>query len=236
MRSTVIRTVWRVCVGCLAAMGLLTVSGCPEKPQPKAPRVATRAVTVEAEAPRESVAPAEIDEPETRLVESAPQEAPAGDEAGVLQLEGIAFAPPPESWKRIKPRVRILDAEFELPRAEGDQHDARLTLMASGGDPQETISNRVNEFRHDGTGPFISKMRVAGVEATWVDIRGEWKGPAFERIEPHPDYRMLLVIIPHTGAAAYYLKLAGPAATVAAHEAMFRAFVESAVLTPLPVE
>ena len=236
MCPTVMRLPGGVCCGLLAAIVLAAVSGCHEKPQPPAARIAKRTVTVEAEKPREAMAPVEVAETEVTRAEVVSQDAPGSDEADGLRLQGIAFPLPPESWKRVRPRVRIIEAEFELPRAEGDEYDARLTLMASGGDPQETISNRASEFRQDAGAPFISKMRVADVEATWVDIRGEWKGPPFERIDPRPEYRMLLVIIPHTSAASYYLKLTGPAATVAEHEAIFRAFVESAVITPLAGE
>src|SRR5262245_40234247 len=38
-----------------------------------------------------------------------------------LKLDGIAFVVP-GSWKRVKPQTNIIEAEFELPRAAGDEY------------------------------------------------------------------------------------------------------------------
>ncbi|MFN0056450.1 MAG: hypothetical protein ACKV0T_30250 [Planctomycetales bacterium] len=151
-----------------------------------------------------------------------------------IKLDGIVVVVP-GTWKRVKPQTNIIDAEFELPRAEGDEFDGRLTLMAAGGDPQEVIGNRTAEFRlEEGQPPKIETLIVGEVTVQWVDLRGEWRGPTFRPVEPRPDYRMLLAIIPFTPRSAFYAKLTGPSATVAAHEADFRRFVESTKVTLPP--
>lgn len=154
---------------------------------------------------------------------------PAAEET-VLTLEetGATFILP-AGWKRVKPENKIVEAEFELPRAEGDEYDGRLTLMSSGGQVSETMANRKGEFKFDESEPPVEeKMEVSGIESTLLDLRGEWKGPTFKPIDPRADYRMLLVIVPFSERAAFYVKLTGPRATIAAHEDEFREFMKSA--------
>lgn len=165
---------------------------------------------------------------------SVAEETPAADrnEPVELKLDGIHFVVP-ASWRQVKPQTNIVEAEFELPHVEGDEHDGRLTLMFSGGDPQEVIANRTAEFLHDPDHPpKVESLRVGDATGSWVDLRGEWKGPSFRPVEPRPEYRMLLVIIPFTAHSSFYAKLTGPRQTITAHEDDFRKFVESAQITP----
>jgi len=148
-----------------------------------------------------------------------------------LQLDGIRFVVPP-GWKRVKSQNNIIEAEFELPRVEGDEYDGRLTLMGSFGDPQDAIAIRTAEFKLDPDGgPMKDSMKIAGVDATWVDFRGEWKGMSLRPMPPRADYRMLLVVIPFSKNSAFYAKLTGPRSTIAAHEEEFREFLRSAKIT-----
>lgn len=146
-----------------------------------------------------------------------------------LKLDGISFMVP-ASWKRVEPPTsRIVEAEFTLPRAEGDEFDGRLTLMAAGGDNDANIARWTGEFNQQpGQGPKIDTMKVSGVEATTVDIRGEWKGSSFAPMPPRADYRMLSVIMPFTERNSFYVKFTGPRETVAKHEEAYRDFVKSA--------
>ena len=155
----------------------------------------------------------------------------AGTRELVLDQSGITFLVP-ASWDRVKPQTNIIEAEFELPRVEGDEYDGRLTLMSSGGDPQEVIATRTAEFRQQsGEPPSTEKLSVGNIEASLVDLRGEWKGTSFRPVPPRADYRMLLVIVPFGERSAFYAKLTGPRSTVAAHEAEFREFLRSAKIS-----
>lgn len=230
----------------LAAAGV----GCNNAPEPAVP-VASSADEDLAPDSVEALKPefAAEDEPrgietpepaeEVAAVEEAPAEvAPETTSAEIaesheLELEGIRFVVP-GGWKQVKPQTKIVEAEFEVPRIDGDEFDGRLTMMSSMGDPQDVISNRTAEFvREPGSGLKIDKLPIDKIEATWVDLQGEWKGTAFSlrKSEPRPDYRMLLVIIPFTERSAFYVKLTGPRETVNAREDEFRAFVQSAEIT-----
>lgn len=162
---------------------------------------------------------------------------PASDQKGELKLEVIAFQIPAD-WKRVNPpSVRILDAEFSLPKAEGDEFDGRLTLMAAGGSLDASVARWSGEFiQEQGLGPKIETLTLGANEVTWVDIRGTYLGPANRApgtpaIEPRPDYRMVAVVVPLTETHAYYIKLTAPKATVAARLDELKEFVRSAKVT-----
>jgi len=145
-----------------------------------------------------------------------------------LKDSGIAFQVP-GTWKRVKPDTNIIEAEYELPTAEGDEYPGRLTLMSSGGAVEETLARRTSEFKFEpGEAPAKETLEIGGIESLLVDFRGEWKGPSFRPIEPRAGYRMLFVVVPFTERSAFYAKLTGPRATIAAHEEEFRAFLKSA--------
>lgn len=229
------RIVWGF-IGCSIAFA----SGCSRPaapPKVAIPAATTGAVATTAEsttnpdtAPVEPAGSVESPDVETVVAEAAPEIDP--DARVELKLDGIGFVVP-ASWRKVKPQTNIVEAEFELPHADGDDLDGRLTLMFSGGDPQEVIANRTAEFVHDPDHPpKIESLSIGAVEGKWVDLRGEWKGPSFRPIEPRAEYRMLLVIIPFTAHSSFYAKLTGPRETIAAREDEFREFVESARITP----
>ena len=206
---------------CLLCAGLL---GCEDKPGSVQQAALNK--------PRDADAGQAEDPPpqsEPPLEEMPVQDHAAGDSQELtLEESGISFVLP-GGWKRVKSETNIVEAEFELPRAAGDEYDGRLTLMSSGGQVSETIANRTSEFKFDeGESPAEEKIQVSGIESTLLDLRGEWKGPSFRPIEPRADYRMLLVIVPFSERSAFYAKLTGPRATVAAHEDEFRDFLATA--------
>jgi hypothetical protein len=153
---------------------------------------------------------------------------PAGLQEVDLKDSGITFQVP-GTWKRVKPDTNIIEAEYEIPTADGDEYPGRLTLMSSGGAVEETLARRTSEFKFEpGEAPAKETLHVGGIESMLVDFRGEWKGPSFRPIEPRAGYRMLLVVVPFTERSAFYAKLTGPRATIAAHEDEFRDFLKSA--------
>jgi len=144
-----------------------------------------------------------------------------------LKLEGVSTLVPP-GWKQVPPANRIIEAEFALPKAEGDQHDGRLTIMAAGGDTDSNIDRWKSEFLGQ-TEIKTETLEVGTLEVTWVDIRGEWRGPssAQGKSQPRPDYRMIAVIVPFSEMSSYFYKLTGPRETLATHEEAFKSFVKS---------
>ncbi|MBI3862937.1 MAG: hypothetical protein HY290_13685 [Planctomycetia bacterium] len=213
---------WLVCVICGAAAGCSSEPGSVEKASLERPVSSDKSSADEV--PPQSEPP--LEEPET----------PAANELK-LSDSGITFVVP-ESWKRVKPDTNIIEAEFELPRMEDDEYDGRLTLMSSLGNREEMISRRTAEFKFEpGETPTQETLSIGGIDATIVDLRGEWKGPDFRAPSsrgegyPRPGYRMLYVVVPFGENSSFFAKLTGPRATIAAHEDEFREFLKSAKIS-----
>jgi hypothetical protein len=207
----------------LVLVVLWTAAGCwGEPPQP--PK-ATAGKPAADDAPDEPP-------PQTEPPLEAESEMPGETGSHELNLEesGMTFVVPGQ-WKQVKPETRIIEAEFELPRAEGDEYDGRLTLMSSLGDREEMIGRRTSEFKSEEP-PARESLMIGGIEATIVDLRGEWRGPEFKDTKlSREGYRMLYVIIPFSQNSSFFAKLTGPRATIAAHETAFREFLKSAKIT-----
>src|SRR5579863_4228522 len=125
----------------LACLLGASVLGCEDKPgsvqqAAQNSKTSKEPVAVDAEEPPPQSEPPLEEMPEQTADASAGNDTAA--EPTVLTLEETdATFTLPAGWKRVKPDIRIVEAEFELPRAEGDEYDGRLTLMSSGGDVAE---------------------------------------------------------------------------------------------------
>lgn len=216
----------RICWGLMGAP-IVIVAGCGEPPRPMPVPTAPAAATDSA-SPDD---PAPSKEPASETAAAGAADAPSGPTE--LKLETISFMVP-GTWKSVKPANNIIEAEYELPRAAGDEYDGRLTLMSSGGNPEETIATRTAEFSRDADdAPQRETLKIGSIEATWVDLRGTWSGSSFQPLNPpRPEYRMVLVIIPFTERSAFYAKLVGPKETIATRIEEFREFLKSARLKP----
>jgi hypothetical protein len=182
------------------------------------------------EPPEQSEPPLDDDEPKMADTENP------GEHAGPRELklpESPLTFQVPADWKSVTPENKIIEAEFELPRADGDEFDGRLTLMSSGGDRDEVIATRTAEFRAEpGESPSRESISVGGVDSTIVDLRGTWSGPSFRPINPPREgYRMLFIVVPLGERSSFYAKLTGPRGTIAAHEEAFREFLKSAKIS-----
>jgi hypothetical protein len=150
---------------------------------------------------------------------------------------GFSLAAPAD-WKRVPPKSRIVETEFEIPGA-GDAAAGRMTVMGAGGTVEANIDRWCGQFSQpDGSDTkdktSTKTLKVAGCTVTLVDIPGTYKdmpgGPfAGGKTIERPDYRMLAAIIESPEAGSYFLKLYGPAATIAQHADGFRKMIEGLV-------
>jgi gluconolactonase len=139
-----------------------------------------------------------------------------------------------EGWKKVQPKSRIVEAEFEVPAAKEDEAPGRLTAMGAGGDVEANIARWAGQFVAPAGAevkPQVDKLTVDGSEVHIVSLAGTYKdtpGGPFAGGKPvmRENYRMLGAICV-TKAGNYFLKLYGPKATIAENEKSFRAMVES---------
>lgn len=152
-----------------------------------------------------------------------------GDEPAKIKIASLTLQPP-KTWVKKQPRSRIVEYEFAAPKAEGDSQDGRVTLMVAGGSIKDNIQRWAGQFR-DAKQPKVTTEKLDnGVEVHLVDISGVYmdkQGGPFSRTPAvaRKDYRMLsaIVVIPNSGQL--FVKMYGPAKTIAANEKAFETMV-----------
>lgn len=140
----------------------------------------------------------------------------------------------PEKWVKKQPKSSIVQYEFHAPKAEGDEADGRLTVMAAGGGIDANINRWIGQFTQpDGKDTKdrakISKKKVGAVEVHLVDIAGTFKdspGPFAPGVD-RERYRMLAAIVVPPKGQQIFLKFYGPQKTIAEQEAAFASLVDN---------
>ena len=151
--------------------------------------------------------------------------------------EGKVTFKSPEGWEKKEPRIRIVEAEFAIPAAKGDEQPGRMTVMGAGGSVEANIDRWIGQFEQADGGDTkkaakIEKLKVNGQNVHYVDVSGTYRdmpgGPfAGGKAVLREDYRMLAAIIETEKAGNYFFKFYGPKATVAENEKAFRELVDS---------
>jgi hypothetical protein len=120
----------------------------------------------------------------------------------------------------------------------GDAGEAELIVYYFGqsgaGTVQANLDRWYGQFQQPDGSPSkdaaqTATSTVAGMEVTTVDVSGRYVAqvrPGAEERHDVPDSRMLAAIV-QASDGAYYFKLVGPAATVAAAKAAFDAMIGS---------
>ena len=155
---------------------------------------------------------------------AATLEGPASRE---VKIDGLQLTAP-KTWTRKPPRSQFIQAEFSLPRAEGDAQDGRLTVSQAGGTVKENVERWRKQFGDKPEKESQEKLEVAGLTVTLVDYSGAYQdqpGPFAPAVE-RPGYRMLGAII-EAGGQLYFVKAYGPAKTMAPRADEFRQFIRS---------
>lgn len=158
----------------------------------------------------------------------------------VSLADGAVRVTVPGNWKPSTARSRIIEREFAIPAAEGDEKPGRLTMMRSGGTVDANVARWVGQFKPVSDkaakeGPKLTKKQVNGQETVIVDLSGTYLdrqggGPfAPGKIVEQPGYRMLggIVQTKTKGKFQYFFKLYGPEKTVGAAEKAFRQMMDS---------
>jgi|SRR5436190_5768985 len=158
----------------------------------------------------------------------------------VTTLQSSATAPgltftPPAAWQPRPAASTMRVAEFVVPKAAGDTEDAELVVYffgGSGGSVDANIDRWVGQVQQPAAAPATPRretLTVHGLNVTTVDVAGtyiaEVRPGAAER-HNKPGFRLRAAVI-ETARGPYYIKMTGPAKTMAAADADFKAFVAS---------
>jgi hypothetical protein len=149
--------------------------------------------------------------------------------------EGKLELTAPANWTKKEPASRIVEVEFAVPPAKGDETPGRLTAMGAGGSVDSNIDRWVGQFVGEGGAaakPKRDKATISGADIEIVDLSGTYKdspgGPfAGGKTINRENYRMLGAIIQTKDRGNYFLKLYGPKATIDENEKGFQDMVKS---------
>lgn len=149
---------------------------------------------------------------------------------------GLAFTAPP-AWTSRPPASTMRVAEFVVPKTAGDAEDADAIvyfLGGSGGTVDANIDRWVGQMQQPDGSASKDKARretltINGLKVTTVDVAGTYVAevrPGATERHNKPGFRLRAAVI-ETPRGPYYIKMTGPAKTMAAADAGFRGFVAS---------
>lgn len=157
------------------------------------------------------------------------------EETVALDLaEGTLQMKAPVAWKSVEPKFNMIEAEFQIPKSDGEDVDGRLTIMPSGGGVEGNIDRWKGQFSQPGGGAAseakVEVMEVSGMKVHVVDLSGSYAdrpdGPSSPPII-RENYRMLAAIVETENAGMYFIKFYGDGNTVEANAKRFETFVKS---------
>ena len=180
-----------------------------------------------------AAARAEDKKPEEKKVE---KQRPAAKKFQIADGKFSLLAP--GAWVAKKPKTSIVETEFEVPAAEGDEAPGRVTVMGAGGSIEANIDRWKAQFTppegaDEEDAAKVEKKKIAGQQVHLVDLSGNYvdKGPFQAQGVLRENYRMLAAIVETTQGGKrtgnYFIKFVGPAKTVGDNAAGFERMIES---------
>ena len=147
---------------------------------------------------------------------------------------GLAFTPPP-GWTMRPAASSMRVAEFIVPRSSGDSEDAEAIVYffgGSGGSAEANVGRWIGQMQQPDGSASKDKARrdtqtINGLTVTTVDLAGTYVAevrPGATERHNKPGFRLRAAVV-ETPRGAYYIKMTGPAKTMAAADADFKAFV-----------
>ena len=154
---------------------------------------------------------------------------------------GLTFTAP-AAWKSIPTSSSMRVAQFAVPQAAGDAQDAELVLYyfgGSGGTVEANIERWLGQMQQPGGRPSSAVAKresrtINGLKTTMVDVSGTYVAemtPGATARHNSPNFRLRAAVI-ETANGPYFVKLTGPAKTVAAAEQAFEQFLSSLKYQP----
>jgi hypothetical protein len=165
--------------------------------------------------------------------------------SGGLDLEALGTNLP-DGWTRTEPSSSMRLLQISLAPAKGDAQAAELAVFhfpGTGGSSAANIERWQNQFNgpKGEPGPQVAKtdtMMVGLLTVITTDVSGTQLAAGVMTGGSGPDAdvpnsRMIASVI-ETPSGNWFIKAAGPAKTMAAHENKIRTFIQRVRLTNLP--
>jgi hypothetical protein len=144
----------------------------------------------------------------------------------------------PEGWVKEQPSSAMRVAQYKLPKAEGDREDAALVVYffgaTQGGTIQANIDRWISQIQQPDGSSSKDKAKtetttINGLKVTMVDVAGTYTAemaPGSGTMHNDANYRLRAAVI-ETAKGNYFLKLVGPAKTIARWDQSVADFVKS---------
>ena len=159
----------------------------------------------------------------------------------VIALAALQAATPglkftaPAAWPSRPAASTMRVAEFVVPKAAGDQEDAELVVYFFGisvGSVNSNVDRWIGQMQQPDGSQSKDKARreaqtINGLKVTTVDLSGTYVAEVRPGATEHynkPNFRLRAAVI-ETPKGAYYIKMTGPAKTMAAADADFNKFL-----------
>jgi hypothetical protein len=148
----------------------------------------------------------------------------------------------PAGWTSKPSTSTMRVAEFVLPKVAGDAEDASLVVYffgGQGGSAQANIDRWISQMEQPSGKPskdvaVASSMTVNGLKISLVDVSGTYTAEMSPGSADHVNktgFRLKAAMI-ETPGGPYYIKLTGPAKTVAKWDASLTAFLKTLQYKP----
>ena len=161
---------------------------------------------------------------------------PAAAHGTAPAASGLKYTAPTD-WISEQPTSSMRQAQYRLPKEQGDPEDAELVVFyfqGGGGGVQANIDRWIGQFTKGDGSPATdaaktSKKESHNIPITIVDLSGTYMagmGPMLAETKAKPNFRMLAAVA-EAPSGPWFFKLTGPAKTVAKWENSFRSFLDT---------
>jgi hypothetical protein len=158
----------------------------------------------------------------------------SAETAKSLEAGNIRYTAP-SPWEETAVTSTMRQAQFRIPKAEGDPEDAEMAVFyfgtGQGGAVDANVQRWAGQFHAADKGgpvaPDVGKTEVNGLKVTTVKIEGIYMGGmGFGNQEPKSDFALLGAIV-EGPAGPVFFKLTGPKKTVDSAAGQFEALIQS---------
>ena len=144
----------------------------------------------------------------------------------------------PDGWVTEKASSSMRVAQYKLPKSEGDKDDGSLVLYYfgsnQGGSAQANIDRWIGQMQQpDGSSSKekakTETMTINGLKVTTVDVTGTYTAemaPGSGSFHNDDNYRLRAAVV-ETPKGNYFVKLAGPAKTIAKWDQAYNDYLKS---------
>jgi hypothetical protein len=155
-----------------------------------------------------------------------------------LPANGELHFKAPDAWTTEKPSSNMRVAQYKLPKADGDPEDASLAVFyfgaSQGGATQANIDRWVGQMQQPDGSASKDKAKTAdqtinGLKVSTVDVTGIYTAemsPGSGDRHNNANYRLRGAVI-ETPKGNYFVKLVGPANTVAKWDQAYNDYLKS---------